>query len=58
MVEAVERNGVAFNMGTNRRWDHGYDAGGARVPMPLESHPLTLRRDRAPRQPTYEPLGS
>ena len=28
--------------------------GGARVPMPLETHPLTLRRDRAPRQPTYE----
>lgn len=24
MVEAVERNGVAFNMGTNRRWDPGY----------------------------------
>ena len=28
--------------------------GGARVPMPLAAHPLTLRRDRAPRQPTYE----
>ncbi len=26
MVEAVERNGVFFNMGTNRRWDTGYDA--------------------------------
>ena len=26
MVEAVERNGVLFNMGTNRRWDPGYDA--------------------------------
>ncbi len=25
MVEAVERNGVAFNLGTNRRWDPGYD---------------------------------
>ena len=25
MVEAVERNGVFFNMGTNRRWDPGYD---------------------------------
>ncbi len=31
--------------------------GGARVPMPLATHPLTLRRDRAPRQPTYEPAG-
>ena len=30
--------------------------GGARVPMPLATHPLTLRRDRAPRQPTYEPV--
>ena len=26
MVEAVERNGVAFNMGTNRRWEPGFDA--------------------------------
>ncbi|MDP6039226.1 MAG: Gfo/Idh/MocA family oxidoreductase [Candidatus Latescibacteria bacterium] len=26
MVEACERNGVFFNMGTNRRWDRGYDA--------------------------------
>lgn len=26
MVEAVERNGVFLNMGTNRRWDPGYDA--------------------------------
>lgn len=26
MVEAVERNGVLFNLGTNRRWDSGYDA--------------------------------
>ncbi len=25
MVEAVERNGVFLNMGTNRRWDPGYD---------------------------------
>ena len=25
MVEAVERNGVFFNMGTNRRWAPGYD---------------------------------
>ena len=25
IVEAVERNGVAFNMGTQRRWDPGYD---------------------------------
>ncbi len=25
MVEAVERNGVAFNLGTNRRWDTGFD---------------------------------
>lgn len=25
MVEAVERNGVAFNMGTNRRWSVYYD---------------------------------
>ena len=25
MVEAVERNGVAFNLGTNRRWAPGYD---------------------------------
>ena len=25
MVEAVERNGVAFNLGTNRRWSPGYD---------------------------------
>ena len=25
MVEAVERNGVAFNLGTNRRWVPGYD---------------------------------
>ena len=25
MVAAVERNGVAFNMGTNRRWDSGFD---------------------------------
>ena len=24
MVEAVERNGVAFNMGTNRRWDPAF----------------------------------
>ena len=24
MVQAVERNGVAFNMGTNRRWHAGY----------------------------------
>lgn len=29
--------------------------GGARVPMPLEESPLILRRDRAPRQPKYEP---
>jgi predicted dehydrogenase len=26
MVEACEKNGVFFNMGTNRRWDTGYDA--------------------------------
>lgn len=26
IVEAVERNGVVLNMGTNRRWDVGYDA--------------------------------
>ena len=26
MVEAVERHGVFFNMGTNRRWEPGYDA--------------------------------
>ena len=26
MVEAVERNGVFLNLGTNRRWDPGYDA--------------------------------
>ena len=26
MVEAVERNNVFFNLGTNRRWDPGYDA--------------------------------
>lgn len=26
MVESVERNGVVFNMGTNRRWDSGYNA--------------------------------
>ena len=25
MVNAVERHGVAFNMGTNRRWDPGFD---------------------------------
>ena len=25
IVEAVERNGVAFNLGTQRRWDPGYD---------------------------------
>ena len=25
MVEAVERNGVAFNLGTNRRWGAGFD---------------------------------
>jgi len=25
ILEAVERNGVALNMGTNRRWDPGYD---------------------------------
>ena len=25
MVEAVERNGVAFNLGTNRRWEIAYD---------------------------------
>ena len=25
MVEAVERNDVAFNLGTNRRWDTGFD---------------------------------
>jgi predicted dehydrogenase len=25
MVEAVERNGVAFNLGTNRRWHPGFD---------------------------------
>lgn len=25
MVEAVERNGVAFNLGTNRRWHTGFD---------------------------------
>ena len=25
MVDAVERNGVAFNLGTNRRWEQGYD---------------------------------
>ena len=26
MVESIERNGVAFNMGTNRRWHSGYNA--------------------------------
>jgi predicted dehydrogenase len=26
LAEAVERNGVALNMGTNRRWHPGYDA--------------------------------
>ena len=26
MVEAVERNNVAFNLGTNRRWETAYDA--------------------------------
>jgi predicted dehydrogenase len=26
VVDAVERNGVAFNMGTNRRWHPGYEA--------------------------------
>lgn len=26
MVEACEKHGVFFNMGTNRRWDTGYDA--------------------------------
>jgi predicted dehydrogenase len=26
LVEAVERHGVAFNMGTNRRWHPGFDA--------------------------------
>src|SRR5438093_3565509 len=26
LVEAVERRGVAFNMGTNRRWHPGFDA--------------------------------
>ena len=26
MVEAMERHGVAFNMGTNRRWHPGFDA--------------------------------
>ena len=26
MVEAVERNGAFFNLGTNRRWSPGYDA--------------------------------
>ena len=26
MVEAVERHGVAFNLGTNRRWDPGFHA--------------------------------
>ena len=25
MVEACERNGVSFNLGTNRRWDRGFD---------------------------------
>jgi predicted dehydrogenase len=25
MVETVERNGVAFNLGTNRRWSPGYE---------------------------------
>ena len=25
MVESVERNGVFFNLGTNRRWDTGFD---------------------------------
>ena len=25
MVEAVERNNVVFNLGTNRRWDTGFD---------------------------------
>jgi len=25
MAEAVERNGVAFNLGTNRRWSPGYE---------------------------------
>ena len=25
MLEAVERNGVAFNLGTNRRWETAYD---------------------------------
>lgn len=26
IVDAVERHGVVLNMGTNRRWDEGYDA--------------------------------
>ncbi len=26
MVNAIERNGAIFNLGTNRRWDPGYDA--------------------------------
>src|SRR5919199_1271956 len=26
LIEAVERRGVAFNMGTNRRWHPGFDA--------------------------------
>ncbi|MCW5851077.1 MAG: Gfo/Idh/MocA family oxidoreductase [Anaerolineae bacterium] len=26
MVAAVERHGLAFNLGTNRRWDPGFDA--------------------------------
>ena len=26
MVDACERNGVFFNLGTNRRWDRGYDS--------------------------------
>ena len=26
MVEAVERHGAVFNLGTNRRWDPGFDA--------------------------------
>lgn len=26
IAEAVKRNGVVFNMGTNRRWDPGFDA--------------------------------
>ena len=26
IVDAIERNGVVFNLGTNRRWDPGFDA--------------------------------